>query len=241
MGIRVGGSGGGRSAVQVAGDRRWRNYRADAVLDVRDFKVALRALRHLVREGAEVLDIPDTIDTTCQNAGEIELVYKKERSNRVRLVLLMDAGGSMTPHTRLVSRLFTAAKETKIFKTFDHYFFHNCVYQYLYKDFENYDRQPTSEVLRDLTHEHRLVFVGDASMASWELFSAGYAFADAKRTGIDWLELFGKKCPGSIWLNPDPVRFWNHPTVRAIGDVFEMYPLTIDGLRRGIQHLKAPR
>jgi len=241
MGVRVGGGGGGRSAVQVAGERRWKNYRTDAILDVRDFKVALRALRHLARDGREQLDLPETIETTSKNAGDIELVFKKERANRVRLVLLMDAGGSMSPHTALVSRLFTAAKETKTFKTFEHYYFHNCVYQFLYRDFENYDRRPTAEVLRDLTHEHRLVFVGDASMATWELFSAGYAFADAKRSGLEWLECFGQRCPGSIWLNPDPERFWNHPTVNAIGKVFRMFPLTLDGLRRGIQFLRAPR
>jgi len=240
-GVRIGGEGGGRSAVRVAGERRWRNYRTDISLDVRDFKVALRTLRHLIREGREVLDLDETIDQTSKNAGEIELVYQKERANRVRLVLLMDAGGSMSPHTALVSRLFSAATETKIFKSFEHYYFHNCVYQWLYRDFQNYDRVATAEVLKNLTHEHRLIFVGDASMATWELMSPGYALAQDRRRGIDWVHAFAKKCPGSIWLNPDPERFWNHPTVRAIGDAFEMYPLTLDGLRKGIQHLRAPR
>jgi uncharacterized protein len=241
MGVRIGGSGGGRTAVRVAGERRWRNYRTDIALDVRDFKVALRTLRHLIREGPEALDLDDTIDQTCKNAGEIELVFRKERANRVRLVLLMDAGGSMSPHTALVSRLFSAATESKIFKSFDHYYFHNCVYQWLYRDFENYDRVFTSEILKDLTHEHRLIFVGDASMATWELMSPGYALARDQRRGIDWLQAFSKKCPGSVWLNPDPQRFWNHPTVHAIGDTFEMFPLTLDGLRRSIQFLRAPR
>ena len=241
MGVRVGGSGGGRTAVRVAEERRWKNYRQDISLDVRDFKVALRALRHLMRDGALSLDIDDTIDKTCKNAGEIELIFRKERANRVRLVLLMDSGGSMNPHTALVSRLFSAATESKFFKSFEHYYFHNCVYQWLYKDFENYDRVLSSEVLRDLTHEHRLIFVGDASMANWELMSPGFAFSQDQRRGIDWLQAFAKKCPGSIWLNPDPKRFWNHPTVRAIGDTFEMFPLTIEGLRDGIQFLKAPR
>ena len=78
-------------------------------------------------------------------------------------------------------------------------------------------------------------------MASWELFSPGYAFAENSRSGIEWLEAFSKKCPGSIWLNPDPERWWNHPTVSAIGDQFKMFPLTIDGLRKGVQFLRAPR
>ncbi len=241
MGVRVGGSGGGRSAVRLAEERRWHNYRTDLTLGVRDFKVALRALKHLAREGTEVLDIDETIDSTAKNCGDIDLVFNKDRKNRVRVTLLMDAGGSMTPHNRLVSQLFTAGKETKTFKTFDHFYFHNCVYQSLYRDYENYDRLPTAQVLRDLTPEHRLIFVGDASMASWELFSAGYAFADEQRSGLEWLQAFSHKCAAAVWLNPDPERFWNHPTVRAIGDQFRMYPLTLDGLRKAVQFLRVPR
>ena len=241
MGVRVGGSGGGRSAVRVAEERRWQNYRTDVTLGVRDFKVALRTLKHLAREGAEVLDIDETIDSTAKNCGDIDLVFRKDRKNRVRVTLFMDAGGSMTPHNRLVSQLFTAAKETKTFKTFDHFYFHNCVYQSLYRDYENYDRHPTAQVLRDLTPEHRLIFVGDASMASWELFSAGYAFAEDQRSGLEWLESFSRKCAAAVWLNPDPERFWNHPTVSAIGDQFRMFPLTLEGLRKAIQFLRAPR
>ena len=238
QGIRVGGSGGGRSAVRVAADRRWANYRTDVKLDVRDFKVALRALRKLVREGAEVLDIDDTIDQTCKNAGDIDLVFKKDRSNKVRLVLLMDAGGSMAPHHELVSKLFSAAKDLKHFKTFDHYYFHNCIYRYLYKDYETFDRRPTEDVLRDLTHEHRLVFVGDASMAPWELFSSAGGYGDDSPTGIEWLQRFKSRCPNSIWLNPDPQAYWEHPTVEAIGKVFPMYPLTVAGLKDGVKKLR---
>jgi uncharacterized protein with von Willebrand factor type A (vWA) domain len=238
QGIRVGGSGGGRSAVQVAADRRWANYRTDARLEVRDFKVALRALRKLVREGREVLDLDDTIDQTCKNAGDIELVFNKDRSNKVRLVLLMDAGGSMAPHHELVSRLFTAAKEQKHFKTFDHYYFHNCVYRYLYRDYETFDRRPTEDVLRDLTHEHRLVFVGDASMAPWELFSSAGGYGDDSPTGIEWLQRFKSRCPNSVWLNPDPMTYWEHPTVEAIGRVFPMFPLTVGGLKDGVKKLR---
>ncbi len=241
MGVRVGGGGGGRTAVRVAGERRWQNYRTDLTLDVRDFEVALRALKHLAREGPEVLDVDGTIDRTAKNAGEIELVYERDRKNRVRVALFMDSGGSMTPHTELVSRLFTAAKGTKTFKGFKHYYFHNCVYHQLYEDYETYDAVPTGDVLRELTPETRLIFVGDASMASWELFSPGYAFAEAKRSGLEWLEAFAHKCPAAVWLNPDPERFWNHPTVKAIGDTFKMYPLTLDGLRAGIRFLRAPR
>lgn len=242
QGLRVGGEGsGGRSAMQLAGDRRWANYRADVPIDVRDFKVALAALRKLVREGEEVLDLDQTIDSTGRNGGEIDLVFDHDRTNRVRLVLLMDAGGSMSPHYKLVSRLFSASKEMKSFKTFEHYFFHNCVYSWLYRDYETFDRRRTIDVLAELTPQHRLVFVGDASMAPWELFSNYGGFGDSSPAGLDWLRRIRAKCPASIWLNPDPQRYWDHPTVRAIGQVFPMYSLSMDGLRRGVQELRRVR
>lgn len=246
-GIRVGDAnqegsrGGGRSAMQVALERRWENYRTDRTIDVRDFEVALRALRKLVREGRYELDLPGTIRRTCDNAGDIELVEQRERQNQVHVVLLMDAGGSMTPHFEQVSRLFSAADRTKTFKSFTSYYFHNCVYGWLYRDFEQLDRVRTEEVLRDLTPQHRLLFVGDASMAPYELFNVfAWPGTDTRLTGLDWLKRMRARCPGSVWLNPDPERFWDHPTVRAIGRVFEMHPLTLDGLHRAVAKLRAP-
>ncbi|HJN78380.1 MAG TPA: VWA domain-containing protein [Myxococcota bacterium] len=241
MGIRVGGSGGGRSAVRVAGERRWANYRTDASLEVRDFKVALRALRKLAREGEEVLDLDGTVDRTCQNGGDIELFFDKDRTNKVRVVLLMDAGGSMAPYHQLVSRLFTAATELKCFKSLTHYYFHNCVYRWLYRDYENFDRLLTRDVLRELTPQHRLIFVGDASMAPWELFSSYGGFGDPSPPGIEWLRRFSSACPASIWLNPDPKTYWEHPTVRSIGEVFPMFPLSVRGLRDGTRKLRVAR
>lgn len=237
-GVRVGGKGGGGGAVAVAEERKWAGYRTDMTLDVRDFKVALRALRNFVREGSQKLDLPLTIERTCQNAGDIELAERPERINRMRLVLLMDAGGSMEPHASLVSRLFTAANELKTFKTFDAWYFHNCPYRYLYRDYATFDRKLTSEVLRDLTPEHRIVWVGDASMAPWELFSSGWG--NEGPNGLENIKQFARKCPAGIWLNPDPERFWDHPTVNAIGATVKMFPLTIDGLRRGVKHLRKP-
>jgi len=240
QGVQKGG-GGGRSGVRMAGDRNWKNYRTDQRLGVRDFKVALRTLRNLAREGPEALDLDETIDKTGKNAGEIDLVFRRERANRVRVILLMDAGGSMDPHTELVSRLFTAAKETKAFKTFDHYFFHNCVYGWLYRDYENLDRVETATVLRDLTPQHRVIFVGDAAMAPWELFSGAGDFGGPGLSGMQWLKRFSERCDAAVWLNPDPERFWHHPTVTAIRNTFPMYPLTLEGLRASIRRLRAPR
>ncbi|MCA9573610.1 MAG: VWA containing CoxE family protein, partial [Myxococcales bacterium] len=185
--------------------------------------------------------VDQTIDQTAKMGGEIELVFDKDRSNRVRLVLLMDAGGSMAPHYQTVSRLFTAAEELKTFKTFEHYYFHNCVYRWLYRDYQTFDRRPTEEVLRELTPQHRLIFVGDASMAPWELFSSGIGFGDSTPSGIDTLGRFAKRCPASVWINPDPKRYWDHPTVSAIGRTFPMFPLTVDGLRAAVKELRRSR
>ncbi len=238
QGMRIGGSGGGRSAVQVAGERRWAGYRTDLHLDVRDFKVALAMLRRFGREGQEKLDLDGTIEKTAKNAGEIELDIRRERINRVKLVLLMDTGGSMEPNAELVSRLFTAAKQSKTFKTFEAWHFHNCPYNWLYKDYRTYDRKPTAQVLEKLTPQHRLVWVGDASMAPWELFQGG-GWGEPGPTGLQWLQRFTQRSPASIWLNPDPERYWDHPTVRAIGATMPMFPLTVDGLRRAMNKLRA--
>ena len=240
-GIRVGGSGGGRSAVAVAMERRWENYRTDRTLDVRDLEVALKTLRKLVREGRYELDLDGTIRRTCDNAGEIELVEQRARQNQVHLVLLMDAGGSMAPHHERVSRLFSAASRTKTFKSFTSYSFHNCVYGWLYHDIEQLDRIRAEAVLADLTPQHRLIFVGDASMAPYELFSTfSWPGESGSMAGLDWLKRFRARCPASVWINPDPLRYWNHPTVSAIGRVFEMFELSVDGLHRAVRKLRAP-
>jgi hypothetical protein len=207
---------------------------------VRDFKVALRALRRLERQGDWELDLDETIRETCYNAGDIELVERRARRNQVHLRLLMDAGGSMAPHYESVNRLFSAANGLKTFKTFKAYAFHNCVYGWLYNDISQLDRVSTESVLADLGPRHRMIFVGDASMAPYELFNAFGWPKDGAVAGLEWLERFRRKCPGAIWLNPDPERYWDHPTVSAIGRVFPMYPLTIEGMRRAVRKLRAP-
>ena len=247
-GIRVGGKGGGRSAMQVAGDRVWANYRVDTALQIRDFQLALRLLRNLVREGRMELSLDGTIDRTAKNAGEIELDWQRERTNRIHLVLIMDTGGSMDPHSRMVERLLSAASEMKGFKSFSSWQFHNAPYGWLYKDYATYERKSIPEVLKDFTPQHRIIWVGDASMAPWELFSAfrgGSAYdhdpAHTGMNGLDWVQLIARRCPATVWLNPDPPRYWDHPTVSAIGAVVPMFPLTLGGLRDAIKRLKQPR
>jgi uncharacterized protein with von Willebrand factor type A (vWA) domain len=244
-GIQLGG-GGARSAMAVAGDREWRSYRTDKRLQSRDFQVALRALRKLTREGQLQLDIDGTIDKTSKCGGEIELAWERSKENRVHLVLILDTGGSMDPHTRLVTQLFSAAKALKGFKSFEAYHFHNAPYGYLYRDYATRDRVSIPEVLSGLSSSHRLVWVGDASMAPWELFGQthsdpwGSQQTSESLCGLQWVQRFQQRCPASIWLNPDDERYWNHPTVRAIGGVVPMFPLTLDGLRDGVKKLAMP-
>jgi uncharacterized protein with von Willebrand factor type A (vWA) domain len=245
-GIRVG-PGGGRSALAVAGERRWANYRSDKQLDVRDFQVALRALRKLTKEGQLELDVDGTIRKTADNGGEIDLEFTRARQNKVHLVLLLDTGGSMDAHSRLVSSLFTAANEMKGFKSISTWHFHNVPYGFLYKDFATQHRVPIEEVLGEMSPHHRLVWVGDASMAPWELFGRYHgnpwgteAEKDEGLNGLGWLQRMKGVCRSSVWLNPDPERFWAHPTVSAIGEIFPMFPLTVDGLRDAVGNLRVP-
>jgi uncharacterized protein with von Willebrand factor type A (vWA) domain len=152
----------------------------------------------------------------------------------------MDAGGSMSPHAGKVERLFSAASRIRTFRSFKSYSFHNCVYDRLYTDIETGERIPTAKVLETLTPRHRLVFVGDASMAPYELFSPFGWPTEGALAGIEWLRRLKERCPGSIWLNPDPERWWQHPTVSAIGRIFPMFELSVDGLRGAVRRLRAP-
>lgn len=239
-GIRVG-PGGQRSAVAVADERRFRNYRTDAILDVRQFGVALRALRNMAREGDIVLDVDGTIDKTAQQGGEIDLLFRPDRRNTVRFVLLMDAGGSMGPHAELVDRLFSAASKSGHWKSFHHYFFHNCVYSRLWTDIEHSKSMPTARLFREHGPDARFVFVGDACMAPWELTAAGgtgWSWERHLESGLDWLQRIRRRWKHAVWLNPEPERFWRHPTIDTIGQVFPMYPLTLDGLGKALKRLR---
>ena len=153
----------------------------------------------------------------------------------------MDAGGSMAPYTQLVDRLFTAASEISHWKSFKHYFFHNCVYSRIYENIERLESVPTAELFRRHPPETKMVFVGDACMAAWELTASGGLLSlwDGNRTsGLDWLHKFRQTWKDCIWLNPEPLRYWQHETISAIGQVIPMFPLTLDGLSDAIKHLR---
>ena len=239
-GIRVGG-GGGRSAVAVADERRFREYRRDVVLDVRQIDVALRGLRRLGRDGAiEELDLDETIDQTCRNAGEIEVVFRPPRRNRVKVVLLMDVGGSMDPHSELMSRLFTAASRTGRFAKFRSYYFHNCVYNAVYEDALFRKPVPVADLLTHSDRDEKLVLVGDALMAPAELLDPGgasFLYTQNRASGHEWLRRLAARFRSAAWINPEPERYWPNSTAEVIASVFAMYPLTLDGLAQAVRYL----
>jgi uncharacterized protein with von Willebrand factor type A (vWA) domain len=240
-GIRVGGAGGARSAMQIAGERRYRGYRKDVVLDVRQIDVALRDLRQLGREGAtEELDLDETVDETCRNAGELELVFRPPRRNRVKLILMMDVGGSMDPYAELMSRLFTAASRSGRFAKFRSYYFHNCVYDRVYEDAHFKDGIHVGDLMATSDRDEKLVMVGDAWMHPGELLQPGGAIfysQQNRQAGIDWLRRLSEHFRRSAWLNPEPRRFWKQSTIEIIANVFPMWPLSIAGIEGAVRYL----
>lgn len=242
-GMRIGGPGGGRSAVKIAEERRFQNYRDDVVLDTRQIKVALKRLRRLDHEGQAVeLKIDKTIQKTCQNAGEIDLVFEAPKKNQTELLLLMDVGGSMDPYARLVESLFSAAHASNHFKAFKHYYFHNCVYSRIYTDMYQRKWIATDELFKKYRKNFHVIFVGDACMGPYELFSTGgiidYYDPDQTR-GVDWLMKIKNHFSKSVWLNPEPKDSWDyHPTIQAIQKIFQMYSLSVEGLTKAINVLR---
>lgn len=241
-GVRVGGSGGNRSAVQIASKRRFRNLRKDLTLDVRDIGMALRRLRQLTREGnQEILDLDATIDQTARNAGDIELVFRPPRENNVKLLLLCDVGGSMNPYTKLTSRLFSAAHQASHFKNFESYYFHNCPYETLYTDLEQKEGRPTEEAFRNLDRTWRCIVVGDAAMAPTELTEAGGSvdyWHFNEKPGIYYLRKLKETIPRTVWLNPDKPQWWGGWTTRTIKTLFPMLPFTMQGLEEAVDELR---
>jgi uncharacterized protein with von Willebrand factor type A (vWA) domain len=241
-GIRVGGQARNRSAVKIASERRFREYRSDITLDIRQIQMALRKLRELRREGAEEeLDLEQSIDKTCQNAGDIDLIFKASRKNRTKVLLLMDVGGTMDPYAHLVSLLFSAASKSNHFQDFKSYYFHNCVYSRVYEDALMTKSVPTAELIHLLNENYKLIFVGDAWMSPSELYYANGQidfYASEMIPGFVWLKKLREHFHKAIWLNPENPRYWGSETISAIASLFPMFPLTIEGLDEAIHKLK---
>jgi hypothetical protein len=240
-GIRIGGESRGRHALQIAQERRFRNYRSDLTLDVRQIKMALRGLRQLSRIGPEdELDLERTIDATCKNAGEIEMVWTRSRKNAVKLLLLMDVGGSMVPFARLCNQLFSAAHSSTHFKDFQYFYFHNCVYDNLYRDIERQEAVSTDHLLRILEPDYKVVLVGDARMAMPELtqrYGAIYYYERNEIPGLLRLKQTAEHFTHCVWINPTEPYSWNHPTVLIIEKLFPMFEFTLDGLGQAVKRL----
>ncbi len=243
-GVRVGAQGGGRSALGVADARKFRGYRSDVVLDARQIEVALRKLRAFTRDGAdEELDIDATIDATAKNGGELEVITRPPRKSNVRVLLLLDVGGSMDPHIQLVSRLFSAAKRASNFRELKTYHFHNCIYGKVYST-EQFE-EPTRLVdLFERTDERwKLIIVGDAAMHPAELLGAGpwdLSTRDGShhgQTALGWLQTLGERYPKHVWLNPEPARWWQGGTCELIAKTIPMFHLSVEGLVDAVAHL----
>lgn len=232
--------GGGRSVLSLADARKFQSYRSDLILDVRQMEVALRKLRHFDRSGPPAeLDLEKSIDATAKNFGELEVVLKKPRHPNTRVILMMDVGGSMDPFTLLVSQLFSAAKRATHWKELRTYYFHNCVYGRLYPTHDLRDPILVRDLLRECDSRYKLIWVGDAAMAPYELMGSSWTLestTDQKRSGIDWLLELRQHFPDSIWLNPD-LSPWGSSTQDTIARIFPMFPLTLQGLEEALQEL----
>jgi hypothetical protein len=234
--------------MKVAEDRRFRDYRTDSTLDLRQTKVALRRLRHLTRAGPfDVLDIDESVDETCKNGGEIELIFTQARRNNVRLLLFMDVGGTMDPYYEPVSRLLTALHEERGLRDFKAFYFHNCIYERLGTDANLYskDAVPTGDVLRRFDERWKVMIVGDAAMHPAELMNPRGNINpryESETRGILWLHRIVAQFERAVWINPDPVRLWSSSqTCRVISRLFPMFYLSVDGIAEAVTALVAAR
>jgi uncharacterized protein with von Willebrand factor type A (vWA) domain len=236
-GMRVGGSSRSRSAVKVALERRYRDYSQEGPLTESQLGEALKRLRRLTPSGPrDQVNIEKTIVRTVKNAGEIEIAFDRRLVDRLKIILMIDNGGwSMDPYVGLVQILFDYARSQ--FKDLTTYYFHNTIYQAVWKDPERY-HQPES--LEDLTRkdpESRLVLVGDASMAPYELLQPGGSIYSQTRgsPSIERLKLLARTFRHGVWLNPVPAGHWPEThTIGLIGEIFPMFELTLDGLDEAV-------
>ena len=242
IGRKDGEEGGNRTAVKVWDRREFRNLDDMVELGTRNIKLALRRLRRFAREGAALeLDLPGTIRSTAHNAGWLDLKMLPERHNAVKLLLFLDVGGSMDDHIRICEELFSAARGE--FKHLVHFYFHNCLYDTVWKDSRrrHVEQTPVTEILRTYDAGHKVVLVGDASMSPYEIEKEGGSVERWNdEPGRIWLQRLLDAYPKAIWLNPVPERYWGGTTsigmIRALMEG-RMFPLTLDGIDRAMRQL----
>ncbi len=242
-GIRVGGpSGGNHSAVKVWEKRVFRDYDDQQELGIRNFKMALRRLRHFAREGAELeLDLDHTILNTAKNAGFLDLQMVPERHNTVKVLMLLDVGGSMDEHIARVEELFSAARSE--FRHLEVYYFHNFPYESLWKNNRrrHNERFDTWDILRRYNDDWRLIIVGDATMSPYEILHPGGSVEhNNKEAGAAWLQRLLDTWSKAVWLNPEPEGYWQYrQSIALVKNMMHdrMYGVTVSELERAMQHL----
>jgi uncharacterized protein with von Willebrand factor type A (vWA) domain len=241
-GIRIGGEGGNRTAVKVWDARAFRDYDSERELGTRNIKVALRRLRQFAREGLEEeLALDDTIRATANNAGWLDLKMQPERKNKIKVLMLMDVGGTMDDHIAQVEELFSAANSE--FKNMEFFYFHNCVYDQLWKNNRrrHAERFPTWDIIRKYPADTKLIFVGDATMSPYEIVQPGGSVEyNNEEAGAVWLQRFTHQFPKYVWLNPEPEGLWQYrQSIAIIRQLMSdrMYPITMEGLDRAMQLL----
>ena len=242
QGIRIGGKGGNKSAVKVWDQRAYQDYDDSIELGTRNIKVALRRLRRFAREGAEdEFDLDNTIRSTAANAGYLDIKMRPERHNNVKLLLLMDVGGTMDEHVSRVEELFSAVKGE--FKHLEFFYFHNCVYDFLWKNnrrrfAEKFD---TWDVIRKYNKDHKLVFVGDATMSPYEILQPGGSVEyNNEEAGAEWIQRLTHAYPKFAWINPEPLGVWQYrQSISIIQQLISnrMFPLTLKGLEDAMRML----
>lgn len=230
-----------RRAIKVWDKREFRNLDDKVELGTRNIKVALKRVRRWARDGAhEELDLDHTIRATAEN-GYLDVKTRPEKHNAVKVVLFLDVGGSMDDHIRVVEELFSAARTE--FKHLEYYYFHNCLYEGVWRDNARRwdDVTPTQDVLNTYGPDYKCIFVGDASMSPYEIAYAGGANEHWNaEAGQVWLERARTQWPEHLWINPVPEKYWDYTqSIGMIRDIFEnrMVPMTLEGIERGMKDL----
>ena len=242
-GVRIGDAGQRQGrAVKVWEKREYRNLDDQVELGTRNIKLALRRLRRFARNGApDELDLNGTIDATAR-VGYLDVKMRPERRNTIKVLIFFDAGGSMDPFVRLCEELFSAARAE--FKHMEYFYFHNCLYDFVWKDNRRRwsDKTPTWDVLHKYPHDYKVIFVGDASMSPYEItIPGGSVEYFNEEPGAVWMERVTRVYPSAVWLNPLPKKQWDYSgSVRMIRDLMEnrMYPLTLEGLDMAMTELR---
>ena len=243
QGVRIGGpSAGNRTAVKVWEQRAYRDYDDQVELGTRTIKIALRRLRRFARDGAEdELDLDNTIASTARNAGYLDIRMRPERHNTIKVLMLLDVGGTMDDHIARTEELFSAAKSE--FKHLEFYYFHNCVYDFVWKNNRrrHAERLMTWDLLRKFNGDWRLIFVGDATMSPYEILQQGGSVEyNNEEAGAVWLQRLAERFPKFAWLNPEPEGVWSYrQSISVIRQLManRMYPVTLAGLEGAMRTL----